>query len=110
MAEHSQLPREKVGSTEKFSTSNQTVSLQTRLILGGNSLSPKKTDLEKVSADELTQIKPETFEKIGNASTNERASYWEGKGSYDQQLESWVNSLVAFMGNPQFTQKEASAL
>lgn len=107
MAEHSQLPREKIKPGEKFSTANQTIALQTRLILGGDALSPKKTDLGKVSTENLEKISPDTVSKVANASTNERADHWSGKGSYKEQLDSWAASYVAYLGDPTFTKKDA---
>jgi len=94
-------------SKEIFSTSNQRVALQTRLILGGEALNPKNIYLEKVAPIELSTIKPETIDKINHASTEERADYWKNKGSFDQQLKSWCNSMVEFYNDPHFTKKEA---
>jgi len=95
-------------SKEVFSTAKQTVALQTRLILGGEALSASKTNLNKVNSEMLSGIKPETINKISVASTKERSDYWQGKGTFDQQLKSWCDSMVKYINNPEFTEEIAS--
>src|SRR3990167_7236380 len=96
---------------EIFSTANKKVSLEARLILGGEALSPKKTDLAKVTPKQLSEVKPETISIINNASTGERSDYWKAKGGdFNQQLKSWTASLVGFMNQESFTEKDALAL
>ena len=96
---------------EIFSTANKKVSLEARLILGGEALSPKKTDLAKVTPKQLSEVKPETISIINNASTGERSDYWKTKGgNFDQHLQSWTTSLVGYMNDESFTTKEALAI
>lgn len=92
---------------EIFSTARQTVALQTRLILGGEALNPNKINLGKVTPEQLSETKPTTIVKINQASTKERLDYWQGKETFDQQLKSWCDSMVEFVNNPHFTEKEA---
>jgi len=92
---------------EVISTSRQTVALQTRLILGGEALKSKNINLGKVTPDQLSAIKPETVLKINQASTKERSDYWQGKGTFDQQLKSWCDSMVKYYNDPRFTEEEA---
>lgn len=92
---------------EVFSTAKQTVALQTRLILGGEALSSNKTNLNKVDPEMLSGIKQETINKIAVASTKERSDYWQGKGTFDQQLKSWCDSMVKYYNNPKFTEEVA---
>lgn len=92
---------------EIFSTIRQPVALQARLILGGEALNPKNINLEKVTSEQLSGIKPETVEKINQASTRERLDYWKDKGTFDQQLKSWCGEMVKYANDPRFTEKEA---
>ncbi len=98
---------EPVKSKEMFSTTNERVALQTRLILGGEALSSNKKDFGKIKPEELTTVKQETVDKINHASTKERSDYWQNKGAFDQQLKSWCDSMVKYQNNPDFTEKEA---
>src|SRR3990167_1028219 len=96
---------------EIFSTANKKVALEARLILGREALSPQKTDLVKATAEQLSEVKPETISIINNASTGERSDYWKAKGgNFDQQLQSWTTSLVGYMNDESFTTKEALAI
>ena len=92
---------------EIFSTARQTVALQTRLVLGGEALNPNKINLGKITPDQLSVIKPETIGKINQASTKERLDYWQGKGTFDEQLKTWCQEMVNYVHNPGFTEKEA---
>jgi len=110
MGENPVVRTEILQSKEVFSTANQRVSLQTRLILGGEVLNPNKTNLGKVNSENLSGIKQETVSKINNASTKERSDYWQGKGDFDQQLKSWCDSMVKYANDPHFTEKEVKEM
>ena len=93
---------------ERFSTAEQTIALQTRLILGGEALNPAKRDLPKIKSEQFTGIAVETYSKLKNASTNERGKYWREKAgeneplkNYDQQMTSWVEGVTRYVNNPQ---------
>jgi len=94
-------------SKEVFSTTNLRIALQTRLILGEDALKLDKINLGKVAPEQLSEIKPETIGKINRASTKERSDYWQGKGTFDQQLKSWCDSMIKYYNDPRFTEKEA---
>ena len=87
---------EAVRSSEIYSTTNLRTALQTRLILGGEALRPEKKDLSAVTADSLTGINTSTYEKLSQASTNERRSFWEQKASTDQELAGFDNQYLAW--------------
>ena len=95
---------------EIFNTARQTVALQTRLVLGGEALNPNKINLGKITPEQLSEIKPTTIVKINQASTKERLDYWKDKGTFDQQLKSWCDSMVRYYNDPRFTEKEALKL
>lgn len=103
MIEKQEIPAAK----EIFSSAKQTVALQTRLILGKEALRPNKINLSKITSDQLSEISHETVSKINKASTKERADYWKGKGTFDEQLKSWCNSMIKYMNDPRYTEIEA---
>lgn len=106
--------KEVPAAKETFSTTKQTVALQTRLLLGGEALNPDKLDLKKVSDENLRDISNQTFDILSIASTNERSQYWQEKSegdaslnSYETQMKSWVSDVVKFVNQENFTEKEA---
>lgn len=106
--------KELPASKEAFSTAKQTIALQTRLILGNEALNPNNVNIGKVNNENLKGISQETFNKLSNASTNERSDYWKNKSgsdtsltTYEAQMKSWTADFVKYVDQENFTEKNA---
>jgi len=83
------------------------ISLQTRLLLAGNSLNPNARNLPPVTEEALGTFAKHDYSLFNTVSTNERQEYWRGEedNNFIRQKESWTSQVVSlFKDNQQFFQ------
>ncbi len=79
------------------------VGLKTRLLLGGEALSPNKVDIPPITREGLGSLEERNYDVFNNASTGERKDHWRGKEGdvFDRQKAAWIHSTVATFTNEQ---------
>ena len=82
------------------------IGLQARLLLGGNALNPNARNLPPLTENDLGNFAQRDYSPFNQASANERANYWQGKGDdiFARQKESWINQVTEiFQKSPELT-------
>lgn len=93
------LPNRENSTSKEFLSDNLAVALHARLLLGGPTLDPNKTDIPETTAEQLksehSKTREDTLNKISAASTVDRMEYWNKKGgTFDEQMKTWVTDII----------------
>lgn len=103
--ESTPIPNGENTKPKEFLADNLAVSLHTRLILGGPTLDPNKTDIPETTAEQLKsehqKTREDTLNKLSAASTVTRIEHWaKQEGTFDDHMKKWVIDIKSAYKNP----------
>ena len=90
-----QLADPNILPTPELSVFTDNISLQTRLLLGGQAINPDQL-INTVDPSQLENAENDkfTYDCLRKGSLDERQTFWQGKGTFDAQKTIWKNHLA----------------